>query len=102
MDYSQSLVGSLVKVPKNIVALAIDSSGQQTVIRVKEKSLFLILSLIESEPESTVPEMWKTMNLYKVLPVTYESYDEFLFPVKNIPSSIFVDADHLFLWSENT
>jgi len=100
VDYSHSFVGSLVLIPKHIIAMASDSSGKQTALRVKENSIFLIIGIIDDEHE--VPEMWKTMHLYKVFPITTESYDEFLFPVKQVPTCIFIEAEKIFLWSENT
>jgi hypothetical protein len=46
--------------------------------------------------------MWRVMRLFKVMPMTYEAYDEFLFPVKLVPISIFVESNLVSLWKENT
>jgi hypothetical protein len=100
VECSEAFLGELVYVPKNVVALAIDTDGRQLAIRLKEGSVFLVVGL--GENERNVPHMWRVMRLFKVMPMTYEAYDEFLFPVKLVPISIFVESNLVSLWKENT
>lgn len=93
VEYSSQYVGELVRVTKNVLGLSVDVTGKNRAIRLRSGSMFLILSTAEND--SGIPDVWKAIHLFKVLPVGPRAYDDFALNVKFSAVSIYVDPENV-------
>jgi hypothetical protein len=98
VEYSGRYVGELVRVTKNVLGLSVDVTGKNRAIRLKTGSMFLILSTVENDERA--PDIWKTLPLFKILPVGPRTYDDFAMNVKFSAVSIYVDPENVELVGE--
>ena len=87
-----------MKATKNVLGLSVDVAGRNRAIRLKSGSIFLILSTIEND--QTVPAIWRSIPLFKILPMGSHTYDDFALNVKFSAISIYVDPENVELVSE--
>jgi hypothetical protein len=54
-------------------------------------STFLVLGI----SDKNIPEIWKSIPLFKILPIGNKTYDDFTLNVKFVPIALYVDPENI-------